>query len=499
MRVVIAIVFCVGLFTIVMCREGAAQQIGPNNVMGSPRVEITPTTPEPLVYPLKVSANHRYLVDQNNQPFLMVGDAPQTIVATLSVDEAARYMENRRRYGINTLWVNLLCNFSDGCNKEAKTVDGEAPFLTAGDLSKPNPRYFQRVDDIVRLAAANGMVVLLDPIETTSWLPTLRAAGAEQAFRYGQYLGRRFKDFPNIIWMHGNDFQSWRDVTDDKLVKAVARGIRSEDQVHIHTIELNYLTSGSLDDPDWAPLIELDAAYTYFPTFAQVLAEYNRTEFKPVFMVEANYEFERDIEGLPQNLRRQEYWTMLSGATGQVYGSAYTWRLEKDWESKLDSPGAVQLRLMKNLFAERKWYDLIPDQDHAVVVDGYDSISEFFGKLIVYVRDLRLHFDFVARLKRYAPHVLISTNTFASAARSSDGSLVMAYLPTVRTVTVDMSKLAGSATARWYDPTSGKYSEIVGSPFPNDGSRQIRPPGSNAAGDGDWVLVLEVGHQSVQQ
>jgi hypothetical protein len=216
------------------------------------------------VYPLKPSTNKRYLVDQRNRPFLMIGDAPQTIVANLSVAEAATYMANRREYGINTLWINLLCNFSDGCNKDATTFDGVAPFLAAGELSGPNPVYFQRADDMIELAATHGMVVLLDPIETSSWLPVLRAAGIEQAFRYGQYLGRRYKNFPNIIWMHGNDFQSWRNRADDALVQAVAQGIRSEDQNHIHTVELNFMTSGSLDDSSWAPLVDLDAASSRF-------------------------------------------------------------------------------------------------------------------------------------------------------------------------------------------------------------------------------------------
>jgi hypothetical protein len=491
-----------GAFTNMMCCQVAVPQNVASSPMGSPSVEGAASAqraipPRPVVYPLRASANQRYLVDQNNQPFLMVGDSPQTMVANLALPEAAAYMANREQYGINTLWINLLCNFSDSCNKDARTVDGKPPFLAAGDLSKPNPAYFDRVDDIIRLAATHGMLVLLDPIETTSWLPILRAAGVEQAFGYGQYLGHRYKDFPNIIWMHGNDFQTWHDVTDDSLLQAVARGIRSEDQTHIHTIELNYLTSGSLDDPTWAQLVDLDAAYTYFPTFAQVLAEYNRAAFKPVFMVEANYEFERDVEGLPRNLRRQEYWTMLSGAAGQVYGSAYTWQLAKDWESKIDTPGVVQLHFMKNLFVERKWYELVPDQDHSVVVAGYDLLSELLGKLVVYARTLQLPFDLVTRLTRHAPLASVSTNTFASAARAADGTLVMVYLPSIRTLTIDMSKLAGSATARWYDPTTGQYSEIEGSPFSNVELRQFRPPGNNATDDGDWVLILEVGRPSL--
>jgi hypothetical protein len=44
-------------------------------------------------------------------------------------------------------------------------------------------------------------------------------------------------------------------------------------------------------------------------------------------MVEANYEFENNTGkdlGTPAILRRQEYWTALSGATGQLYGNGYT-------------------------------------------------------------------------------------------------------------------------------------------------------------------------------
>lgn len=297
-------------------------------------------------------------------------------------------MANRQKYGINTLWINLLCNYSDGCNKNATTFDGIAPFLIADDLSTPNPAYFKRADDMINLAAEHDMLVILDPIETSSWLGVLRSNGLAKAFGYGQWLGNRYKMFSNIIWMHGNDFQSWKNTTDDKLVQAVARGIRSRDINHIHTVELNFLTSGSLDDPTWAPLIELNAAYTYFPTYVQVLTEYNRSNFKPVFMVEANYEFEHNPHtdgGSTQNLRRQEYWTMLSGATGQVYGSGYTWRLETGWEFKLDTPGVIQLSYMKKLFASRKWYDLMPDQTHTVLTAGYGSLPEYIGKFIAYI------------------------------------------------------------------------------------------------------------------
>src|SRR4029077_17214800 len=168
-----------------------------------------------------------------------------------------------------------------------------------------------------------GLVVILDPAETGGWLSTLVANGVDKDRAYGRFLGERYKDSPNIIWMSGNDYQDWGP-SNDPYVMAVAQGIQDTDPGHIQTVELNYLRSGSLDDAAWAPLISLNASYTYYPTYQQVLSDYNRANFLPTFMVEASYEFEHNPgtqEGAPQQLRRQEYWSLLSGATGQLYGN----------------------------------------------------------------------------------------------------------------------------------------------------------------------------------
>jgi Protein of unknown function (DUF4038)/Putative collagen-binding domain of a collagenase len=446
-------------------------------------------------FPVKVSANHRYLVDNNGVPFLIVGDSPQTLTVNTSAGDAAGYIKNRQRYGINSLWINILCNWPKVCREDGSTFDGIAPFLRKDDLATPNPEYFSRVDEIIRLAAGSGIVAFLDPIETSGWLNILRANSLAKAFAYGQFLGSRYREFPNIVWMNGNDFQTWRDSTDDALVQAVARGIRSADPTHLQTIELNFLTSGSLDDPSWAPLIDLDAAYTYFPTYAQVLTEYNRPSYKPVFMVEAAYEFENldnTDGGSTKNLRKQEYWSMLSGAAGQLYGSAATWRLEPGWQSRLDTPGAMQLHYVKELFAPRKWFELVPDQTHSILISGYGSMSERAGNFAAYMGVGPRHgfglFEFVKNKTGWGS---VTYNDYAPAAATADGSLVIAYIPSIRPLVMDMSKLRGPVRARWYDPTNGSYHEVAGSPFAAADAREFDPPGINAEGDGDWILLLE--------
>jgi hypothetical protein len=83
-------------------------------------------------------------------------------------------------------------------------------------------------------------------------------------------------------------------------------------------------------------------------------------------------------------------------------------------------------------------------------------------------------------------------NTYATTARTADGTLVMSYMPTARTITCDMTKLAGNATARWFDPTTGTYTNVDGSPLAATGSKAFTPPsGKHMDGFDDWVLVLE--------
>jgi hypothetical protein len=417
-------------------------------------------------YPLKKSANGRYLVDQNNLPFLIAGDAPQSLMVNVSTADADLFFANRKSHGFNAVWINLLCNTYTAGRPDSSTYDGIVPFTTPNDFSTPNETYFARCDQMINMAANHGLVVFLDPAETGSFLSVMHSNGTAKCRSYGQFLGNRYKNFNNIVWMSGNDYQTWSNASDDAVVTAVALGIRDNDTRHIHTIELSYLVSLSLDDPNWAPIISLNAAYTYSSTYAEVLKGYNSPGFDPVFMVEANYEGEslRGFLTTPYICRKQEYWTNLSGATGQLFGNHFSWTFASGWKNNLDTAGAIQMAYLQALFTPRAWYNLVPDQNHTVLTAGLGTFDASGSD---------------------------QTNDYATAARTPDGSLVMAYLPTLRTVTLNMTQLSGPVTAQWYDPSNGTYTAISGSPFSNTGTRNFSSPGNNHAGDGDWVLVLE--------
>ncbi len=452
----------------------------------------TPGAGSPI-YPLKVSANGRYLVDQNNVPFLITGDNPHALIGMGTIEDAESYFADRQAHGFNAMWMNLLVAspaYYDS-RDDGSTPDGIRPFTgyISGDadsahydLTKPNEKYFRRVDEMLSAAATHGLAVFLDPIDTccvasptrAQWLRALLNNGLAGAKAYGEYVGNRYKRFNNIVWLFGDDFNTWRTAGDDEVVQAVAKAIKSADPDALQTVELNVFSSSSLDDQTWAPIISLNSTYTYSPTYIQMLHSYNQMPVIPTYLVEGHYDLEKVGDptdyGTPWVLRRQSYWTMLSGGTGQLYGNAYTWPFIPGWKFYIDTVAVEQLMIWKNFFSSLPWQNLIPDQDHTAVTAGLGA----YGSL----------------------QTRVSKSDFCTASRTLDGSLIIAYMPTARTITVNMASLKAPLNAKWFDPTSGAYQTVAGGPFANVGTRQFTPPRFNHDGDSDWVLLLTVADSS---
>ena len=108
--------------------------------------------------------------------------------------------------------------------------------------------------------------------------------------RLWRVSGQPLQGFDNIIWLNGNDFNTWKTPGDDAVVRAVAEGIKSADPRHLQTIETERRTSSSYDDPTWAPIASVNSTYTYSPTYLQMWHSYNQTPTAPTFLLEAHYD-----------------------------------------------------------------------------------------------------------------------------------------------------------------------------------------------------------------
>ncbi len=426
-----------------------------------------------FAFPKSVSTNNRYLLDQNGNPYMIVGDSPHSLGVNLSESQMDAYFADRQAHGVNSAWIQVLCNTYAGGRADGSTFDGIAPFTTANDFSTPNPVYFQRLQDMVNIAANHGVTVFLDAMETAGWSSQYQSNGATKDFNFGAYLGNLFKNSPNIVWFTGNDNGGWSDPVQDNEIISIAQGIKSAGAIQLQTLQLNGTISSSLDDQRWSSILNINGAYTYFPTYDEVLHAYNQTPVMPTMMQEANYEFENNTGGpatTNETLRRQEYWSATSGSNaGQLYGNCYTWDCATSWadeQAHLDTPGVTQLQYMENLFTAREWYNLVPDQNHSFLTAGagtYDAAQDD-----------------------------VLQNDYATAAVTPDGAFGAVYVPTARTITVNLNLLAGPINVRWYDPTNNTFRAVTGSPFATgSGPQQFTTPGLNAEGSGDWVLVLD--------
>jgi len=399
-------------------------------------------------YPLRVSANKRYLVDQNNVPFLYHGDTPWSLIVGLTEEETEQYLENRRRKGFNSLIVNLIEHKFKGPNNRYS----EGPFTTPGDFSTPNEKYFAHADWVIKKAAEKGMQIVLAPAYLgyaggdEGWYEEVLANGPAKCRNYGRYLGNRYKDFDNILWMHSGDRNPSKAM---KEVRAIALGIQENDKRHLHAAHCAPENS-SLDMYPNETWLSVNCTYSYKNVVAKLLKDYNRSPVMPFFLGESTYENEHN--STPSWIRRQAYWAVLCGATGQSFGNRPIWLFDAGWQAALDGPGSISMTHLKALFSSRAWYELIPDQKHEVVAAGYGDAAGV---------------DYVA------------------AARTTDGSTVIVYLPTSRNVTVNLSKISGNqAKVWWFDPRTGK-AQSAGE-FSTKGSREFTPPAND-----DWVLVLD--------
>ena len=411
-------------------------------------------------FPLSVSETGRYLVDRQGKPFLVHGDTAWSLIVSMTRDEVRRYLDDRQRRGFTAIIVNLIeqCFSPD----PPRTRDGLDPFIPTGDLGSPNDAYFDHASWVIKEAADRDMLVMLAPAylgyrdphwqdyrhHREGWHEEVLAAGPEVCESYGRYLGRRFKDAPNILWVMSGD-RCPGDVRPQ--VRAMVAGIQAEEMPgRLYTAHVNPECRAVEEYPD-DPWLTVTQTYSYAIVHRKLMDDYNQQPPRPNVLFESTYE--NNFNASAVQIRRQAYWAMLGGACGQFMGNTPLWIFSAGWEGELSSPASQAMTHLRSLLDPIPWWDLVPDNEHEFVIDG---IGEFTGL------------------------------DYCAAAMTHDGTLALAYMPTPRTITLDMTRLAdGRVRMRWFDPETGQYSPTT--VHQAAGRWAFAPPW-----DHDAVLMIEV-------
>ena len=412
-------------------------------------------------FPIRIDADHRYLLDASGRPFLMQGEAAWSLIAELDRDEVDAYLADRKERGFNTLLVNLLEHrFS---SQPPNNIYGTPPFEVPGDFATPNEEYFQHADWVLERAAEEGFLVLLTPAYTgwiggsDGWWEELKTSGVETLREYGRYVGLRYTGMQNIIWTQGGD----GDPPDKELIDAIADGIHDADPDALQTVHTNRDTppleywSGR----DW---LAINNFYTYDDVYSSAVQEYLRSSL-PFFLMEAIYENEQDIT--TTQVRTQIYHAILAGATGHIFGNNPIWHFssnglyesDQSWQEALDSPGTRSVTIAGEFFNSIPWWELSPDITGELILDGVGEGDER-----------------------------------GVAAVACDQSFGVVYIPTDRPLMLDLACFTASELRlSWRDPTAPTAPIVESWSLSNDSQYDLDPPGPNSASESDWLLTIE--------
>lgn len=431
-------------------------------------VFLTQVHAQRISYPLMASSNRKYIVDVNSNPVFLKGCASWRIGYNVSVKEARTFLEDRKAKDFNAVIVQISPDSESG--GDVPNIYGDHLF-TGRDVSKPNENFFLHVDSLLQLCQEMNFAVILFPLYTgcckDGWLEILQQKpnDLQKIFAYGKWVGNRYKKFSNIIWASGGDHNE----TPESLALAV--GINEGDNTHLHMFH-TWPGNTSIQRLPGAKWLSLSAAYTYFPAmddnftknyhvYAQLYEESIRNKVMPYFMFESAYEYERNET--TQFLRRQAYWSLLSGASGHFFGNRDTWRMNAKWREALNTPGSESMQIFHAFINGIDWHNLEPDWMGTCFVSGRGT---FNGGT--------------------AP----GGDDYATGAITGDGSLAILYIPTYRRVSINMRRFEDPVTIEWFDPTTGLYEDSK-LELQTDDVVYVSPPSKyNKKGFEDWVLIV---------
>ena len=355
---------------------------------------------------------------------------------------------------------------------------GELP-LENDDPTKPREAYFQHVDFIVNKAAELGLYIGLlptwgDKVFKDRWGAGPEIFNTENAKTYGRWIGNRYKDKKNIIWIIGGDRNP-----DEKGVaiwRSMASGIVEGSGGQDRAIMTFHPQPNGLQDGGSSKYFHNDEwlDFNMFQTghcrennvWDRIQVVYNRTPVKPVLDGETLYEdhpvcFNAKDLGTSSayDIRKHAYLDVFAGAFGHTYGCHDIWQMYAPnrtpvngphfpWYVAIDLPGATQMKHLRWLIESRPMLDRIPDQ--SLVKDA------------------------------------LGANDRIQATRGKDYLFV--YTSQGKPISVNLGKISGKeVSAFWYNPKNGETKDDTR--FENAGQKTLTPPSSGYGHD--WVLVID--------
>lgn len=447
-----------------------------------------------FTFPLKISNDHRYLVDQHNKPFPILGRTAWFIISQ-STNGYKTFIDNSIAHGYNSIEMSIITHWPMG-NHAPFNSNGNIPFkkrlngnewdgkLTynniktgAPDLLTPDENYWLFADSFLTYCEAKGILVFLFPGYDgydggdQGWMQELVANGTQRTETYGAWIANRYKCRKNIVWMLLGDMGKFNEEQRNAQA-ALIKGLKSvKDQQCVNYSAESYSGENSADNIYFGNEMTLNGSYSWelkVPVPYIARKAYAHEPAMPSFLLEEPYD-EEGPDGNNYNpnavqpVRRFQWWGWLSTIGGYISGNGYVWQfVDPIWQQHLNTQAAFDMERLNGFIKNMEWWKLIPS--------GLNGMKT----LITDVNNIDTSAGYV------------------SAAATKDGTLMVAYIPPAHdgSIKVDMSVFAKKVYATWFDPTNAVYTTISTKAFDNKGIYTFTPPAKNSKGENDWVLIL---------
>lgn len=428
---------------------------------------------------LKVTADGHYLQFEDGLPFFWLGDTGWELFHRLTKEEINIYLENRRAKGFNVIQAVILAEFN---GLKRPNQYGEVPLMDL-DPTKPNEKYFELVDYTVQLAQEKNMFMGLLPTwgdkVTKLWGEGPVIFNESNAYTYGKWLGDRYKNYPNIIWILGGDRPPMTDSSDYRpvwraMAKGITEGANGKAIFTYHTWG-GHSTSEYIHNEEWLSINTMQSGHgSGHDVEVWKMIEHDRSlaPAKPTLDAEPNYE-DHPVNPWPKwdpangyfrdyDVRKQTYRSVFSGACGVTYGHHAVWQFlsaredtvnhaDRYWTDAVNRPGAFQVGYLKRLIESHSTLDRIPDQ--SIITGGQGEKGEYI-----------------------------------SAFRDKNNKYALIYLPVGKKIAVNTSFVEGdSIRISWFDPRIGKVGNA--SHVKKETTMDFVSPTTGL--ENDWVLIIE--------
>ncbi len=399
---------------------------------------------------LVVSDNNRFIVHKNGIPFFWMGNTAWLLPERLNRDEVEYFLSKDRQAGYNVEQIQVL-NAIPTFNIYGQQANNAA--FDFSKISKPGVYgYWEHLDYIVDVAERNGIYIAMDCI----WGSMLKDMDVKKAQSLGKFLGERYKNKPNIIWMIGGDIMGNKS---PEIWDAMARAIKKADNNHIMTFHPRGRTTSAwwFNDREWMDFNMFQSGHRRYgqrngdgdytikdnteeDNWRYVDMSFEKKPLRPCIDGEPSY------EDIPQGLhdfsaprwqdydvRRYAYWAVFAGAFGHTYGHNSVMQFirpgvnasfgaKKPWWEAMEDPGYNQMKYLKWLMLTFPFTEGINDQG---IIAGQNG--ERYDRVI--------------------------------ANRGNDYMLVYNY--SGKPMKIDLSKISGSKKNVWWmNPADGKLTYL---------------------------------------